>query len=197
MNVEKPLPRRHTVRLPEYDYSQAGVYFITICTHDKRPIFGSVVGLTTELSGAGEIVDECWRAIPEHFPNVETPIHVVMPNHVHGIILIRQRMTKRLVSITSSDGTRRLGAHPPGSLPAIVRSFKSIAARRIREANADGGLEVWQRGYYEHIIRRQEEFGRIWEYIRLNPAMWGFDEENPEAAIDKPGSLVARDSKIG
>ena len=176
MNVEKSLPQRHTVRLPEYDYSQRGAYFLTICTHERRPLFGLVVGPSVQLSPAGKIVNECWREIPAHFPNVEAPIHVVMPNHIHGIIVIRQQLAKT----PNAENSRRLGAHTPGSIPAIVRSFKAITTRRIRDT-VSCGLEVWQRGYYEHMIRTREEFGKTWEYIRLNPANWSSDKENPDS----------------
>ncbi|HKV03659.1 MAG TPA: hypothetical protein VJO53_00985 [Candidatus Acidoferrales bacterium] len=91
-----------------------------------------------------------------------------------------------------THNSRRLGAHVSGSIPTIVRSFKSIAARRIREHGAAPTLEVWQRGYFERIIRSEEEFGRIWEYIRLNPATWNTDEENPESSTTVRNLPVAR-----
>jgi putative transposase len=176
MSKDEHLPRRRSVRLPGFDYSQPAAYFLTICSREKRHVFGEIVGGEVRLSAAGRIVDECWREIRVHFPNVELPIHVVMPNHVHGVVLIR------LGAVHKSDHRpveiQRLGAHPPGSIPVIVRSFKAITARRIRESLAGRKADVWQRGYYERVIRDEKEFRDTCKYIRLNPARWGSDEEN-------------------
>ena len=171
-------PVRRSVRLKGFDYSQPSTYFLTVCTHDKRWIFGEVIGHEVALSRCGKIVSECWRSIPAHFPNVELAAHVVMPNHVHGVIIVKQRArTDRANEKSDAREPRRIGALPPGSIPAIVRSFKSVTTRRIHEA-ASRPHDVWQRGYYERIIRDDDEFRQICEYIRLNPANWASDDEN-------------------
>jgi putative transposase len=176
MSKDEHLPRRRSVRLPEFDYSQPAAYFLTICSREKRHVFGEIVGGEVKLSAAGRIVDECWREIPAHFPNVELPIHVVMPNHVHGIVVIRLGAVHKFDQ--QPVETQRLGAHPPGSIPVIVRSFKAISARQIRELIPAREIAVWQRGYYERVIRGEKEFRDTCKYIRLNPARWGSDEEN-------------------
>ena len=179
MKQDLSLPRRRSVRLPHFDYSQPAAYFLTICSHEKRHIFGTILGREVRLSAAGHIVDECWRDIANHFPNVRLPIYVIMPNHIHGIVVVHTRLRQRATDERSSrEDSRRLGAHRPGSIPTIVRSFKAIAARRIRERLRGAECNVWQRGYYERIIRNEPEFHKTCDYIRLNPANWANDEEN-------------------
>jgi len=166
--------------LPEYDYSQQGAYFLTICCHEKYRLLGTIAEDAVHLSAAGKIVDECWRQILIHFPNVEAPSFTVMPNHVHGIVVVRRRSAPDArTRVNESTGvSRRLGAHPSGSIPVIVRSFKSITTRQIRESLRDSNVVVWQRGYYERVIRDEKEFWDTCEYIRMNPANWATDEEN-------------------
>ena len=134
-----------------------------------------------QLNDMGLIADECWRAIPEHFPNVELGAYVIMPNHVHGIIVI----TDGRSTITSPFPVGAQHAAPlqtkpnvkPDSLGAIVRSYKSAVTRCIgREHNATG---IWQRNYYEHIIRDHQDWDRIHRYIEANPTLWAEVEENP------------------
>jgi putative transposase len=187
---EELFPRRRSVRLTGHDYSEPGAYFLTICTHHRRSLFGSVQGPRVKLSPIGRIADACWLEIPVHFPNVGLRIHVIMPNHIHGILVIQTRLTRPDVQERDGTHSQRLGAHPPGSIPAIVRSFKAIVARRVRESGI-GMAPLWQRGYYEHIIRTEEEFRKTWEYIRLNPARWHLDKENPAARKVLPDGRLA------
>jgi len=179
MKPEPDLPRRRSVRLPEYDYAQPGAYFVTICAHQKKHLFGEISGDAMTLSGPGKIVDECLREIPAHFPGAKVPMHVVMPNHVHGIVVIADGAQRSSRVDGVNGAARRLGAHRAASLPVIIRSFKAISARRIRERFGVPPSEIWQRGYYERVIRTREEFGKTWEYIRLNPVTWSNDSENP------------------
>ena len=135
------------------------------------------------LSPFGAIIEACWIAIPLHSPNVELGAHVVMPNHVHGIVVVRRRVAsdpaRNKGSANEANATsHRIGELIPRSIPSIVRSFKSITTRMIHENISGQATAVWQRGYYEHIIRDQDEFQRSCEYIRLNPANWASDEEN-------------------
>ena len=188
--------RRRTIRLPHYDYSSPGAYFVTICAHDGRFVFGE-----PEVCS---LVEEVWNQIPRHFPNAATDEFVVMPNHVHGIVWVLEghgvadqpsRVRPREVGAQHAAplryGARRTSrrAVQPGSLGAIVRSFKAAAARRINLARGTPGLPVWQRNYYERVVRNEGELRRIREYIQLNPVKWQFDRENarrvPDAAYDR------------
>ena len=183
MNFDPQKHHRRSIRLKEYDYAQPGGYFVTIVTYHRDLLFGEIVHDEMQLNDFGEIADDCWRAMPEHFPNVNLSEYVVMPNHVHGIIVINGWMA----TISSpSVGARHVSplqkpSNPRGfkrgSIGAIVASFKSAATRRIgREHNVTG---IWQRNYYEHIIRNHQDWDRIHRYIESNPSMWAEDEENP------------------
>jgi putative transposase len=181
MLQDPKLPVRRSIRLPHFDYSQPAAYFLTICTHEKQCLLGAIVGAEVALGARGRIVDECWREIPTHFPNVEVPTHVVMPNHLHGIVVLRRRVTSQAPGDSrpaENAAPRRIGALGTGSIPAIVRSFKAITTRRVRERLGESALALWQRSYYERVIRNEDEFRKTSEYIRLNPARWAFDEEN-------------------
>ncbi|MBN2117756.1 MAG: hypothetical protein JW730_14365 [Anaerolineales bacterium] len=173
---------RRSIRLKKYDYSQPGGYFITIVTYQRDCLFGEIIGSEMQLNDFGCIVDECWRAIPDHFPNVELGAYVVMPNHVHGIIVIHAGMAPNSAPSVGAQHAAPLQKPnvKPGSLGAIVRSFKSAVTHRIgREVNATG---IWQRNYYEHVIRNHEDWDRIHRYIESNPSLWAEDEENPVGA---------------
>ena len=174
--------QRKSIRLPGYDYSQAGAYFVTIVTWRRDCLFGDVVDGEMALNDFGKIADACWCVIPEHFPNVELGAHIIMPNHVHGIIMIREAELHNNVGAQHCCAPTPIDGHKinvkPGSLGAIVRSFKSAVSYRINKGhNATG---IWQRNYYEHIIRNEREMGNIWRYIEANPVNWGEDDENPK-----------------
>jgi putative transposase len=171
---------RRSIRLKEYDYSRPGGYFVTIVSYQRECLFGKILKEEMRLNDYGRIVDECWRTIPEHFPNVELGAYVVMPNHVHGIIVINDGAD---ASASARRGTiyraptEQFGKPVTGSIPTIVRTFKAAVTRRIgRELNA---RDVWQRNYYEHVIRDHEDWDRIHRYIESNPSMWAEDDENP------------------
>ncbi len=184
---------RKSIRLQGYDYSQAGAYFVTIVTYQRDCLFGKIENEEMILNDFGKIADECWRAIPEHFPAVELGAYVVMPNHVHGVIVIRDDESASHLGMTDDVGRGAAMLRPyanatnnhkinvkPGSLGAIIRSYKSTVSYRInKEYNATG---IWQRNYYEHIIRNEREMDNIWRYIEANPAQWDDDQENPSAA---------------
>ncbi len=169
---------RRSVRLRGYDYSQA--YFVTIVTFRRECLFGEIENGEMVLNNLGRIADECWCTIPEHFPFVELGAHIVMPNHVHEIISIIKNDTND-EPVGAQHAAPLPTPLPPhiksGSLGAIVRSFKSAATRRAgQELNS---ANIWQRNYYEHIIRNETEMDTIWRYIESNPAMWQEDDENP------------------
>ena len=184
---------RRSLRLPNYDYTQSGAYFVTICTWNRECLLGEIVAGEMRLNEYGHIVVECWLAIPQHFPRVELDAFVVMPNHIHGIIMIAgaTHPSPDLVGAThaSPDPVGATHASPlqkqhrsgpnPQSLGAIVGSFKSAAAKRINEFRGTPGFPVWQRNYYEHIIRNESALQRIRMYIQNNPINWDLDSENP------------------
>ena len=177
-------PQKHhrkSIRLQGYDYSQAGAYYVTIVTFHRDCLFGEIVNKEMILSNLGKIADECWRAIPDHFPFTEMGAYVVMPNHVHGIIVIRNDESIT-VGATHASPLRIPNSRPHGaprrSLGAIVGSFKSAVTKLIgREHSATG---IWQRNYYEHIIRDEKDLQNKSDYIEANPMLWDEDENNPQ-----------------
>jgi REP element-mobilizing transposase RayT len=176
---------RHSIRLKGYDYSQAGGYYVTIVTLWRECLFGEVLGGEMRVNALGMIAQECWGEIPVHFPNVDVDAFAVMPNHVHGIIFIHENKQK------PSYPPR---GFKPGSVGAIVASFKSAVTRRAgRELNSGN---IWQRNFYEHILRDQADYERIAGYILDSPANWDQDEENPQypagAGNDPARDLVNR-----
>ena len=165
-------PRRRSVRLAEYDYAQIGAYFITVCVQGPKCLLGNVIVDRAELNPLGAAVEACWRSIPDHFQHVELDECVVMPNHVHGIVAI----------VSESRGTSRrpaaegYGAPIAGSLATIVRSFKSASTKRVNEHRGTPGARFWQRSFYEHVIRNDDDLANIREYIDSNPARWEMDQ---------------------
>jgi putative transposase len=160
MKFDPKIHHRHSIRLQGYDYSQAGAYYVTIVIHDREQILGEIINQEMRLNKNGEIVKYAWLDLPKHYRNVKLDAFVIMPNHVHGIIIL-----------TDHDGKR----HP---LSEIVRAFKSFSARRINGLRNTQGVPVWQRNYYEHIIRNEQEHERIYNYILSNPLNWENDDEN-------------------
>lgn len=158
-------PCRKRLRMKGYDYSLAGAYFITVCTHQRQMLFGYAEDGFMHVNRFGKIVKRCWRDLPNHYKHIELDAFMVMPDHVHGIIVIKDRVM---------DGVRH-------GLPEIVRAFKSFSARRINNARKIAGVHVWQRSYYEHIIRDERAWQRIREYILTNPQNWNRDKNYPNA----------------
>jgi putative transposase len=179
-------PAKHhhrSLRLKDYDYAQAGAYFVTIVTRDRACLFGDVVDADMRLNRYGEIARTDWQAIPKHFPDVALDIFLVMPNHVHGIISINGG-ARHAVPLPSPF--ERFGKPVSGSIPTIVRSFKSIVTKDINELRHTPGASIWQRNYFEHVIRDEESLNRIRQYILDNPARWEFDRENPAVISPEP-----------
>lgn len=165
---------RRSIRLKGYDYTQAGAYFVTLVTHRRLCLFGEVVKEEMKLNVCGEIARVCWREIPAHFPNVILDTFVIMPNHLHGIILI---CTEQHASPTPAQ-PRPCGP-APRSIATIVGSYKSAVTRRINGLPHAPASPLWQRNYYEHILRNQDEWASASAYIENNPAQWPTDPENP------------------
>ena len=174
MNVHYP----RSIRLKGYDYAQAGAYFVTICTHRQDCLLGEIVDEEMMLSAYGEVAKTCFDEIPQHFPHAEVDAFVIMPNHLHGIIVITHGSD---VEAQHAAPLREPVDGPtPGSLSTIVRSFKSASTKRINELRGEPRVPVWQRNYYEHVVRNDRDLDRIREYITTNPLKWALDRENPQ-----------------
>jgi len=156
-------PQRCNTRLAGFDYSQAGAFFVTVCTAGRRCLFGNIVDDAMVLTPIGRLVQEVWEEIPTHHEGVQTDAFMVMPNHVHGVIV--------QVGLESAmSGAPTLGE--------VVRAWKArVTVEGRRRALVHGPL--WQRGYHDHIVRDDQDLDRIRRYIDDNPMAWALDEENP------------------
>lgn len=205
------LHHRRSIRLKGYDYTQAGGYFVTICTHRHESILGKVVDGKMQLSPYGQIAFDFWPEIPAHFPNVEVAPFVIMPNHVHVIIMIHESRRgavaaplggetppvqdmedgqamrgETLPARDMGEGRVKGGETPPRyGLGQIVAYYKYQTTQRINALRGSPGVPFWQRNYYEHIIRNEVEWQKIWDYIQINPLRWEEDQLHPTAALNR------------
>ena len=178
-------PGRRSLRLPAHDYRQPGVYFITVCAHGRQPLFGSIQCDKMHLNEAGRIAANCWAAIPNHYPHVQIDTFIVMPNHIHGIIIITNdhrpvganNHSPLRHNETPIHNDRSPFQSPSRTIGAIIRGFK-IGVTKWFRANTNVHT-VWQRNYYEHVIRNEAALQEIRQYIINNPAKWNEDPENP------------------
>ena len=175
---------RRSIRLKDHDYSQAGAYYITVCTQERECLFGQVVDGQMQLNEAGRIVQAVWDGLSQFHDGIELDAFVVMPNHVHGIIVIRASVGAihelPVQAIHESPATpARIADRRRMLLSKIVGRFKMVSGKEINFLRQTMGQPVWQRNYYEHIIRDEESLRRIRRYIADNPAQWDFDRENP------------------
>ncbi len=163
--------QRKKNRKKEYDYNEAGSYFITTCTKNMGNFFGEIKDFQMVLSPFGNIVENCWKEIPSHFKNVELDEFVVMPNHFHGIL--------HLLPITDQDVGTNHGlslqkdaiSRMNERLPNIIKQFKSSVTRFINKNHPNSSIK-WQRSYYDRIIRNEKELHNIRSYIFNNPTSW-------------------------
>ena len=198
MNKYNPnIHHRKSIRLKGYDYSQAGLYFITICVQDRKCLFGKIVDDEMILNDAGKIADECWLEIPKHFPNAVLHEHIVMPNHVHGIVELIQNDVANVgaenflplpqnESPPNESPRNEFQKMIPRSIGSIVKGFKIGVTKWFRNNTNNIGVEnlplhdkpsqIWQRNYHEHIIRDEQSYQRISEYIINNPKNWKDDK---------------------
>lgn len=165
------LHHRRSIRLVGHDYSKVGSYFLTICTHDRECLFGDVLDGEMRANALGVKVQECWEDLPHHYESVVLDAFMIMPNHVHGIVILVEFVGAGL------NSSPKLPARPQ-PLSEITRAFKTFSSRRINELRHSPGMPVWQRNYYEHVIRNQAEMDRIREYIIHNPGHWEEDSDN-------------------
>ncbi len=187
------LHHRRSIRLPWYDYARKGMYFVTVCTQEMRCLFGTVGDRLMHLNESGECIAGAWDDIPGRFPGVDLDYSVVMPNHIHGIVMIVQHTARQdqsvrqgtVSGIRGESGVRPFGTLP-GSLSRIIQAFKSITTGAYVRGVKDRGWppfqeRLWQRGYFEHIIRDERELYLIRRYIAENPRRWEMDNNNPSA----------------
>ena len=192
-------PERHhrrSIRLKGYDYGQAGAYFVTCCTHQRACSFGEVVEGRPILSGYGRVLVAEWERTAELRDYVQLDAYVVMPNHFHGIIWIVRDGRGRCrgtMHRAQEDGTtrraptggsteERFGKPVVGSLPSIMRAFKGAVTRQLNGMRGTPGAPVWQRNYFEHVIRTERALNAIRGYIADNPARWRLDRYHPSPA---------------
>jgi len=174
--------RRQTHRLPGFDYGSNGYYYITICTKDRLPYFGKIDNGKMQYAFIGKIVQEYWLNIPEHYPFVSLDEFIIMPNHIHGIIVINQDKTTSLGNVaTHNCASLLIDAHynkfcsQSKNLSAIIRGYKSTVKRYANKNNIEFN---WQPRFYDHIINNIAELFRIREYIKNNLENWNKDRNN-------------------
>ena len=174
MKYNPDIHHRRSIRLQNYDYSQAGMYFITICCQDKICRFGKIENGVMILNEYGKIVEIVWNKLPQHYANVQLDKFVVMPNHIHCIIAITNDniVGAGLKPAPTIDSI----ATKQHSLSEIVRALKTFSARKINELRNTPGEKLWQRNYWEHIIRNEDSYLQIADYIMNNPANWENDK---------------------
>ena len=177
MNIHRTDHHRRSIRLKNYHYSQPGAYFITICTQNRDCLFGEVDSGEIQLSGPGLMVARWWLELSAKFPTVSLDSYVIMPNHLHGILSIEQKV----------DRTTDQGAHPGAPLPSMIQWFKTMTTNEYIRGVKSGAFQpfdrrVWQRNYYEHIIRNESELDTIRHYIVNNPLNWSEDSLNPQVS---------------
>ena len=193
-NKNPNIGHRRSIRLKGYDYSQAGLYFITICCHDRVCLFGKILGVENNespkmvLNDAGKIANECWMEIPKHFPNSVLHEHIVMPNHIHVIIELKSEPVgaenfppnkNGVNDVNGANDYNRANDYSPLRSPSktigsIVRGFKIGVTKWFR--NNTDYKTIWQRNYHEHIIRNEQSYQTISQYIINNPAKWEDDK---------------------
>ena len=199
MKFDPQIHRRKSIRLKGYDYSQAGGYYVTIVTQLRESFFGKIRDGEMIFNDAGRMVNFEWGTLQERFPNIETDVFQVMPNHLHGIIIIRnpESVEAGLVPAHATRATTRVAP----TIGEIVGAFKSITTHKYIRGVDEFAWPVfykklWQRNYYEHILRGQADYERIAGYILDNPVNWDQDEENPQNPAGA-GNDPARDRVNG
>ena len=184
MHYDPERHHRRSIRLKGYDYAHVGAYFVTICVWQRECLFGDVAGGVVALSAAGGLVQQAWVDLPARYVGVSLDAFVVMPNHVHGILFIAGLEADDDRREEPAPGTDS-GRHEEGAtssaptLGQIVRAYKSLSAVAVNRHLGRSERPVWQRNYYEHIIRGEDALNDIRLYITRNPPCWDKDAENP------------------
>lgn len=183
MNYNPEIHHRRSIRLKGYDYSQAGLYFITLCTQNSLHLFGEIASDEMVLNNAGIMIEKWWKELKNKFPNIELDEFVVMPNHFHGILQIINTHTvgADLRVCPDNAGEHIEGKHIGLPLHRTMQWFKTMSTNEyIRNVKNNHwtpfNKKLWQRNYYEHIIRDEKSYLHISEYIRTNPLKWPDDK---------------------
>jgi REP element-mobilizing transposase RayT len=171
-------PSRKSPRLSTYDYSSAGYYFVTICTRHRECFFGEIIKEAMSLNCAGQMAASTWADIPRRFDQVLLDSFVVMPNHIHGIIVLKEGF---------GVGTALVSGRP--CVSRVIQAFKSTSTNEyIRGVNQEGWNKfdqtLWQKSFSDHVIRNEKDLLRVQEYILSNPLQWAIDDENPDRRSD-------------
>src|SRR3989338_720152 len=184
MNHPNNLPHRRSIRLQGYDYSQAGAYFVTICTQGKECLFGGMENGAVALNEYGCVVRDEWLKAAEFRTEIGGGEFVVMPNHFHGIVIIAEPTVGAIVRAIHESPLPNQSLRQQRrqmTLSKIIGRFKMLTAKRINEIHQLPGIPVWQRNYYEHVIRNEDDYRQIAEYIAGNPHRWAEDTLHPDA----------------
>ena len=180
MKYNPDVHHRRSIRLQEYDYSRAGAYFVTICTKNRECLFGDVIGGQMVLNDAGQIVVDEWTKTALIRDEIQLDEWVVMPNHFHGIVIFSTPVGAIHESPLHESPLRMTVTQRRNmALPKLIGRFKMLSAKRINELRQTPGAKLWQRNYYEHIVRNENELNRIRQYIIDNPKNWESDRNYP------------------
>ncbi|MTJ32009.1 transposase [Aphanizomenon sp. UHCC 0183] len=197
MKYNPDIHKRQSIRLQGYDYSQSGLYFITICCYERECLFGNIINSQITLNNFGELIKEEWLKSAEIRKEIELDEFVIMPNHFHGIVIINQEINRDFIKNNVEASDNNVGANgrsplrqeiqssppkismKPKSLSSLIAGFKSATTKKINMIRNTPQNPVWQRNYYDHIIRNDESLTRIREYLQNNPLSWENDQLHP------------------
>jgi len=194
MKYDPDIYHRRSIRSEDFDYSSNGAYFVTVCAQNRLCLFDN--------PDVQDMIETVWQDLPNRFSNIELDERVVMPNHFHGIIVINPSAKKgdhKDRPYTTNENTDRRGEScirphgtHPDSIGRIIQSFKSLTTVEYTRGVKENGWtrfnkRLWQRNYYEHVIRNENELNEIRQYIRTNPENWETDKENPKFILELRG----------
>lgn len=167
MTQIQPPPKRRSIRLQRFDYRHPNAFFITLCARERQHLFGHITDGVLQPTALGFLAQQLWPTIGIHANHAVPEELVLMPNHLHAVLQI---------TVAANSTTREaFGKAVPGSLPTLMKSFKSTVTREARRQGLTTGKSIWQRGYYEHVIRNEQDYLRILEYMADNPRRWEQD----------------------
>ena len=177
MTSESGKHHRRSIRLESYDYSQAGAYFVTICTQNRRCLFGDIADGIMVLNATGRMVEKWLHELPKKFNGIKLDEYLIMPNHIHAIIVIENVGAIHELPLPPNNPMHRRRM----LIPKIIGYIKMNSAKLINQSRNTPGTRVWQRNYYEHVIRNEADMTEVREYILNNPTRWDEDDYNPQS----------------
>ncbi|OGR06363.1 MAG: hypothetical protein A2511_10150 [Deltaproteobacteria bacterium RIFOXYD12_FULL_50_9] len=206
MKYNPDIHKRRSIRLKEYKYSNNGAYFVTVCVQNRESLFGDIINNEMVLNAAGHLVELSLGGIPNNFPGITIDQYVIMPNHCHAIICINLASTTTDADPVRAGSSRPVFFRPVSACPDVVDTdfslpknqggrtpplrrqptlgqiighFKYQSTKNINQLHGNAVISIWQRNYYERVIRDENELARAREYIINNPLQWNMDKENP------------------